>query len=1137
MKLLKKLRLINWHYFYNEKVDFDKINFLTGENAAGKSTLIDAMQVVLLGDTSGRIFNKAANEKAGGRTLKGYLKCEVGDDGEGSFRYLRNGRFSSYIVLQFYDDVENQNFLLGIVFDTFDDGTEQHKFFYLKDEFPVNDFCALNVPLSQKELSEYFQQNYSSSEYCFCDTNAQYQNLLKDKLGGIKDKYFSLLKKAVSFTPITNIEQFITEYVCDVPSEINVESMRANIQQYKRLELEAASMEKKIVKLESIHNAYKDVQNKRNDLRLSSYMSKRVTYQTHLNMIANLQRDLNANEVRLKEINDDIKNIENEINEFQAKKEALIASKVTSSSYQMSKELNAMKEKAEANINRIEANIKNDIAKLSSYINAFKNQANRLSCGLEAIPSDFRNNHKDRFDELETVNLNVLKAVNGISGAIERDELISKDLLLEFRDAVNAFKEVTSQQYGYIKSYCLNEANKLNVERQNSLSNSSTGGKQYDYMLVLVKNQLEQALESQFKKKIKVNFFADLIDIKSEKWVNAIEAYIYSQKFNLFVDPEYYEEAFRLLSIIQKKNHFYRTGLVDTERIIKANIEKDDYSLAEEIVTDHEGAKFYSYYLLGRMIKCETFAEARACGRGITPKCEGYRSYSSFVLPEQNYKYPVIGRTVSEDSKNKMKKDIENRQNQLNIIKQLSDVLAQCSHEETMNNNESNLYLSHFEEGELLPSYKDNLVSYNRELAESTGQEVIIIEEKIKTLESDIKRLNEDYHNLMLSKGSLLQSNTQIQEEKIPNQMKLANDIMEEIKNEFDEEFINSVGVPTYNDEIEHGKSLSEIRYEYDGLFTRGQSQLKTALARLNEFRKEYIVEYKLSYDITKDDNDDFDNELVSLKEVKLPQYKVKIEDAYNKATKEFKDDFIFKLKTSIEMVKNQINELNEALLKAKFGTDSYQFTVTPAPQYKEYYDMITDELLYSMGDDESLYLEKYQDIMNNLFKLIGDVSGSSDSSSVIANNVEKFTDYRTYLLFDLVVSKDGHKAYSLARNIKKASGGETQTPFYISILASFSQLYRVKSEGVLSNTMRLVIFDEAFSKMDRNRIIESIRILKDFGLQVILSAPPEKVADISRLVDRTLLVTRGKNRSFIDPFFASDKVISEEFDKEKVIN
>ena len=90
MKLLKKVRIINWHYFYNVTFEVDQVNFLTGQNAAGKSTLIDAMQVVLLGDTSGRTFNKAANEKSG-RTLKGYLKGEIGDDD-----YIYDAKLSYY---------------------------------------------------------------------------------------------------------------------------------------------------------------------------------------------------------------------------------------------------------------------------------------------------------------------------------------------------------------------------------------------------------------------------------------------------------------------------------------------------------------------------------------------------------------------------------------------------------------------------------------------------------------------------------------------------------------------------------------------------------------------------------------------------------------------------------------------------------------------------------------------------------------------------------------------------------------------------------------------------------------------------------------------------------------------------------
>ena len=247
----------------------------------------------------------------------------------------------------------------------------------------------------------------------------------------------------------------------------------------------------------------------------------------------------------------------------------------------------------------------------------------------------------------------------------------------------------------------------------------------------------------------------------------------------------------------------------------------------------------------------------------------------------------------------------------------------------------------------------------------------------------------------------------------------------------------------------------------------------------MNELRREYCLTYKLSYDITKETNDDFDNDLTLLRDVKLPEYQEKIIDAYNKATKEFKDDFIFKLKTSIEAVRTQIDDLNDALKDAQFGNDSYQFVVTPAPQYREYYDMITDDLLLSYGEDENTYFEKYQEVMSSLFKLIGDVSSSKDQNSVLEQNVVKFTDYRTYLMFDMLVKKGEGKAYSLAKNIKKQSGGETQTPFYVSILASFSQLYRIRQSGTLSNCIRLVIFDEAFSKMDSTRIIESIKILK----------------------------------------------------------
>ena len=74
MKKLTKVRLINWHYFSNETIDVVNNDLLTGQNATGKSTILDAITfVVTAGDTQ---FNVAANEN-GKRDLKGYVKCNV----------------------------------------------------------------------------------------------------------------------------------------------------------------------------------------------------------------------------------------------------------------------------------------------------------------------------------------------------------------------------------------------------------------------------------------------------------------------------------------------------------------------------------------------------------------------------------------------------------------------------------------------------------------------------------------------------------------------------------------------------------------------------------------------------------------------------------------------------------------------------------------------------------------------------------------------------------------------------------------------------------------------------------------------------------------------------------------------------
>ena len=276
MKKLTRLLLIHWYTYDRELIEFENINFLTGKTAAGKSTIIDALQLVLLGDTNGNFFNKAANERSV-RTLKSYLYGENGDDGETGFRYLRAATFTSYVVVEFEDTEKQTRFLLGLAADCYEDLHFDYKWFTVdKMGIPENCFTnpRTNTPYTIPQLKRYLRD--SRKRFEIIDTNRRYQEIIMGKYGAVKRKYLVLLKKAVPFTPITDIEKFITESICDVRNNIQIEQMQSDIRQYKNLEADAARTHEKVIALREIETLTEEYEADRERYRLQSYIILRA---------------------------------------------------------------------------------------------------------------------------------------------------------------------------------------------------------------------------------------------------------------------------------------------------------------------------------------------------------------------------------------------------------------------------------------------------------------------------------------------------------------------------------------------------------------------------------------------------------------------------------------------------------------------------------------------------------------------------------------------------------------------------------------------------------------------------------------------------------------------------------------------
>ena len=100
-KALSRICLNNWHYIDKKILTLSEgINFFTGHSGSGKSTVIDAIQIVLYANTDGRgFFNKAAADDSD-RSLIEYLRGMVNISENNESQYLRNKNFSSTIVLE-----------------------------------------------------------------------------------------------------------------------------------------------------------------------------------------------------------------------------------------------------------------------------------------------------------------------------------------------------------------------------------------------------------------------------------------------------------------------------------------------------------------------------------------------------------------------------------------------------------------------------------------------------------------------------------------------------------------------------------------------------------------------------------------------------------------------------------------------------------------------------------------------------------------------------------------------------------------------------------------------------------------------------------------------------------------------------
>lgn len=1083
-KILSKICLNNWHYIDRKILTLHKeVNFFTGHSGSGKSTVIDALQIVLYANTDGRgFFNKAAADDSD-RSLLEYLRGMVNISENNEVQYRRNKNFSSTIVLEFTNSVTEEQECVGVVFDVETASNDISRlFFWHRGGLLENRYRGEGRVLSTMEIREYLQRNIAPQNYYCGPSNERFRRQLYDiYLGGLdKEKFPRLFKRAIPFRMNIRLEDFVKEYIC-MEQDIEIEDMQESVLRYGQMRAKIEDVQKEMQALEHLKEEF--------DL----FSEKKIEEEKWL------YRALRLETLQLKQRLQIIK-ARKEEEEKEKQKCLTQADGVT-------READRLQEKYEEVIVKIASTGYEELKRQLSELRLFLEHLGASRGSLRSIRE-----HMEQWKKQDMVSNTMLQRMEAFcGGTIQEQELLRlQEDFSQIRLELEEEKAETSLK--------LREVKKESRLIRQEIADLKQGKKAYPRQLEEARYFIREELQKRAGKFVNVQILADMLEIKNELWHNAVEGYLGSQKLSLMVEPAYAKEAMEIYEEMDQKK-FWRASVVDTESLLKDLPEVREGALAEEVQAGEDYAQAYVDFLLGRVMKCRDIEELRRQKAGVTPDCMLLKNYKlQHINPELYTERACIG----EGSLRKRRKNLEERYNRLEKQK--------LPLEEKLEELQAVLSMDYLERpaGEYL-----NMIRDVRMIGEK--------EEEEKALENRILELQKE------NVGSLQEEKEEIrkkQEEKKQEQDRIRKALWQHERKmqEADQEYLNvseeltekeknfRQNDPFRKDFQSYMESHKNASYDsLKNLCFREQAACRTEreerYQKLVDSRSAYLRAYPhRTFSAGAEDNSAYEELLEKLQCDHLTEYREKADQMARTAIQHFKEDFVYKIRSAIKEAIQRKEELNRIISRLDFGKDKYQFVITKnRGACGAYYDMFMDDALeinpsrlsdhmdhqmnlFTMGHEE-----RYQEQINQLIHVfLPPQNGSAEEMEEARRNMKKYADYRTYLSFDMqqIVRGEKNMHIGLGRMLTKNSGGEGQNPLYVALLASFAQLYRLDpSSGTRRNpTIRLVILDEAFSKMDAEKVATCIELIRGLGFQAIISATNDKIQNYLENVDKTFV-------------------------------
>ena len=1092
-KLFTRILINNWGGISHKILNLHEyVNLFSGKSGSGKSTVMDAIQIVLYGSVSASFLNKAADDSKNKRSVLSYLR---GAQKDGSVN--RAGMdFCSQIVMEIEDTGTHIATCIGAAFEVAKNDSElrRYNFFSHSGRIPEDEYLKDGVPYTIDQIRKLAKErSVSMDNRGHGDVNRVYPskeaylNTLYEVIFGYVEqgRMITMEKSAIALRMTSGTGQFIRDYMFPKSRENTVAVISEQLGAYREIRERVEDLEKRIGMLDAVHAA---------DLELTGVRADKVRSEMILKYI-----DIEGCRAKLASRGDDLERA----------KEA---------SAQAQQRQGGVQEELTALRNRL-IDVKAELKKSDYGQKQQELQEMEHTIQLLADNSaDWRRiiNGLKCWEEDETATDYVSNRALQLIDDFARGE-VTEETCDELRTHLKAAIDNISEELAET-AMSIRETTKELREKEEALEDMNNDRKPYPRELKEARQQLQSALSDRYGRTIHVHILADLFDITDEKWKNAVEGRLGRLKKSMITEPAYALDAAK---IFRKMKRYEEADLINSAAIKRESPAAEKNSLYEAVHTDLDYVDWCLKRYLGRIRKCETVEELDSVRDGVTPDCYSYSNYIFRHLRSRDYtKGACIGTRISKARLRELADEIESLQEHLIGERQREAALKDAQKYETLSQDVGQLLRLSSAADELEEYYRkqERLRKELRELEDGTRTaELKVEQEKLETDVAEKEKISRDIQKEQIRLGGVVQA---------------AERDIQDLKSKLDDLTTGFVENKKLTEEVtaeiakrSEASYRQSVKTQFDRLAEREEELVDERAIARNHFNREYPA---YGFTGVEHSNEVYDQVLERCRKDFEPKYKEEFRKQYELVYHSLRDNVIATIHGEIKAAYRHRRDINRMLSKIRFSDSIYQIDILPARNENgQFYDMLMAQELDSKVIDnggidgqlslmEDDFFRKYEQKIRLLTeKFMPLREEDSQNREKHRQEMEKFADYRNYLTFSMyeqVIDENGVEKKNYVDDMAGVdSGGEGQNPKYVALLAGFAMLYMQQTNR--DSKIRLVLLDEAFSKMDKERSEVCLRYARELELQLIVCVPDERLQSLIRNVDSVYGFRRFKNQ------------------------